>query len=400
MPSLLLMFWLALPAMLMLTLVKGWVDFHTPGMLKGRWDPLVDPLFGDLTELQPVYRMLHTAAFSAGHVAYPPLGAVLYALLYATRYPVGFYLATATAWLVPAVGGVRRELIAQGIDRVTATLFPLTAVVLSFPIVGLLQRANIELFLWVFAALGTWAFLRGREHWAAVLWGLAGAIKLYPVLLLVLLLPRRRWSAFAEGVATFVGTTTLALWWLGPTMAVAWRGSIENVFYYQGARVSQWTLHEIMPNHSMFGLVKVAGLTAGLPVGRLMLPYYACGAVVMGGAFFARLWKMPVANQLLAVTAFMVMFPPVSYYYTLVNLYAPLLVLLFLAIRAQRAGVRIPGLRRTVLLFVPLFAPFTLLTFPRLFLYGGLVQAALLVALFGCALCFPFAADGVNRIDV
>ena len=48
---------------------------------------------------------------------------------------------------------------------------------------------------------------------------------------------------------------------------------------------------------------------------------------------------MPAANQLLALTAFMVAFPPISYFYTLVHLYAPLTVLVFLAVRAEKAGV-------------------------------------------------------------
>ena len=47
---------------------------------------------------------------------------------------------------------------------------------------------------------------------------------------------------------------------------------------------------------------------------------------------------MPVANQLLALTAFMVMLPPISYFYTLVHLYAPWVVLVFVAIRAGRRG--------------------------------------------------------------
>ena len=116
----------------------------------------------------------------------------------------------------------------------------------------------------------------------------------------------------------------------------------------------------------------------------------------MGAAFFGRLWKMPEANQLLAVTAFMAMFPPVSYFHTLVHLYAPLLVLLFVAIHADRAGVRVAGLQRTVLLFVPLLAPFTLFLFPRVFVFDGLVQAALLASLFGCAMRFPFAVGGAE----
>ena len=220
-------------------------------------------------------------------------------------------------------------------------------------------------------------------------------MKLYPVVLLILLLPRGRWRAFAVGVATFVGATVLSLWWLGPTMGVAWRGSMENVFGYQGMRAGEWSLRELVANHSVFTLAKMLAMMAGLSLAKLTLPYYGFGAVAMGWAFFGRLWRMPEANQLLAVTAFMVMFPPVSYFHTLVHLYAPLLVLLLVAIRAERAGVSVAGLRGTVMLFVPLFAAWTLFTFPRVFVFDGLVQAALLVALFGCALRFPFAEPEV-----
>ena len=152
-----------------------------------------------------------------------------------------------------------------------------------------------------------------------------------------------------------------------------------------------------MANHSVFGLAKFGAMISGVPLAKLTLPYYACGAVVMGAAFFGRLWKMPVANQLLAVTAFMVMFPPVSYFYALVHLYAPWVVLVFVAMDAERRGVRVPGLKLTMLLFVPLFATFMLFTFPRVYLFGGLVQAVLLVCLFLCAVRFPLGLDGKNE---
>jgi hypothetical protein len=42
------------------------------------------------------------------------------------------------------------------------------------------------------------------------------------------------------------------------------------------------------------------------------------------------------------------------------------------------------------LLFVPLFAAYTLFTFRRVLLFDGLVQAVLLLILFACALRFPF----------
>jgi len=198
------------------------------------------------------------------------------------------------------------------------------------------------------------------------------------------------------GVATFAGATVLALWWLGPTMGVARRGSLQNVFGYQGLRASEWSLRELAANHSAFTLAKLAAMMTGVPLAWLTLPYYACGAAVMGWAFFGRLWRMPMANQLLAVTAFMVMFPPVAYFHTLVHMYAPLVVLLFVAIRAERAGVQVRGLNLTVMLFVPLFAAFTLFKFPRVLLFDGLVQAALLVAIFGCAMRYPFAVPEVK----
>jgi hypothetical protein len=355
-------------------------------------NPLMGVRYDDLTQFLPIYRLLHTASFYSGHVAYPPLGAVVYAVVYGTGHPVGFYLWTAALWLTAGVWGVRRELMAAGIGGVVSTLFPLTVVLASFPLAGLLQRGNIELYLWIFAALGTWAYFRGYAAAAAVLWALAAAMKIYPVVFLLLLLPRRQWRAFGVGVATFVGATVASMAWMGPSIGVAWRGSLTNFLGFQSLAVTVWSLHELGANHSVFVVPKLVATMAGVPLSKVMLPYYACGAVVLVWAFFGRLWKMPVANQLLAVTVFMVLLPTISYFYTLVHLIAPLAVLVFVTLRAERAGVNIPGLRGTMMLFVPLFASFMLFTFPSVFVYGGMVQMVLLVLLFVCALQYPFAA--------
>jgi len=383
-----------------LTLIVGYAKYRL-GTRLYFCNPLTSDRYEDLTEFTELYQTVHTQAFFDGmdgsRVSYPPLGAVVYAVLYATRHPVGFYQTTAALWLAAGVWGVRRRLIALhvgigiGIGGWAATLFPLSLTLISFPILGLLQQGNIELYLWIFAALGTWAFLRGRDNAAAVLWALAAAMKLYPVVLLMLLLPRRKWRAFAVGVATFVGTTLASLAWLGPTIHTAWQGSLRNVFGYQGESFADWSLHEMTANHSVFNMAKLLGARAGLQPGRLPMIYYACGAVVIGVAFFGRLWKMPVANQLLAVSAFMLMLPPISYFYTLVNLYPPFIVLLLMTLRAERSRVKVTGLQGTLLLFVPLFTCFTLFTYPQVLLFGGLIHACLLIALFVCALLFPFA---------
>jgi Glycosyltransferase family 87 len=395
--GLLRMVWVWSAALFWLALAVGWVEYRLGAPL-WHYNPLGNPRHEDLLVFLPLYRLLHTAAFydgvSGARVAYPPLGAVLYAVIYGTGHPVGFYRGVAAFWLLAGAWGVQRKLHEYGFGWMTTTLFPVTLVVVSFPIVGLLQQGNIELFMWISAGVGTWLFLRGHDDAAAVLWGLAAAVKLYPVILLSLLLPRGRWRAFGVGVATFIGATVLSLAWLGPTIGVAWHGLMQSVFGYQGMRVSELTWHELAANHSVIGLVKFMATVTGISMATLTLPYYACGAVMMGLAFFGRLWKMPAANQLLAVTSFMVMFPPISYFYTLVHLYPPFLLLLFLGIRAEQEGLSVPGLRGTVMLFVPIFAPFTLFTYPQADLYGGLIQAFLLIMLFGCALEYPFAMRG------
>ncbi len=164
-----------------------------------------------------------------------------------------------------------------------------------------------------------------------------------------------------------------------------------NVFGYEGARTAEWTLRELVANHSLIEVAKMGAMILGYPMGKLTMPYFVFGAVVMGAAFFGKQWKMPVTNQVLGVSTFMVMFPPISYYHALVHMVAPLLLLGWIAICAQRARVQVKGLQGTMLLFVPLFAPFTLLTYPTVFVYCGLVQALVLAVLFLCALEYPFA---------
>ncbi|HKO20790.1 MAG TPA: hypothetical protein VJU82_18090 [Acidobacteriaceae bacterium] len=60
--------------------------------------------------------------------------------------------------------------------------------------------------------------------------------------------------------------------------------------------------------------------------------------------------------------------------------------------RAEREELNIKGLWWTTLLFLPLFSSFMLFTFPRVFLFGGLIQGLLLIVLFVCALQYRFEA--------
>jgi hypothetical protein len=397
-------FWIASLVGFALAFVIGWLKWRA-GESRYNWDPLSDPLFGDLMEYPGTYQLLHTAAFFfnvAGNpwpypmfsaVAYPPFAAVVMAPMYAFPIPELLYLIVSGAWLALLAGWIGRGLARAGIGLATAVLLPLSLLLISFPIERLLHQGNVEVVLWMLTAFGALAFLRGRNDAAAVLWGLAAAMKLFPIVLLALLLPRGKWRAFALGLCTFVLATVLSLWWLGPSIGIAWRGSLQNVFGYQGIRMGEFSLRELVANHSLIDLAKLLAMIAHYPLGKLTPPYFALGTVVLAAAFFGKLWKMPVANQFLGISTFMVMFPPISYYHALVHMIAPLLLLGWIAIRAQQAGVRVAGLGATILLFVPLFVPFTVLTFPHAFLYCGMLQSLVLLALFVRALEYPFAVE-------
>lgn len=400
-PPELRVFWATLVVAFALAAVVSWVKWRT-GQSVTNWDPLSDPPFGDLREYPGTYTLLHTRAFFFNvpdtpwayplysPVAYPPFAAAIMAPIYLSGQPELVFLLMSGAWLLAMLGLVRIWMQRGGISAWTATLFPVTVAALSFPIARLLHQGNIELVVWIFTATGVWAWVREKNDLAALLWGCAAAMKLFPFALLALLLPRRKWRAFGLGVLSFIVATIWSLWWLGPTLADASYGSMRNVFGYQGTRLTEWTLNELVANHSLINLAKILAAVMHLPVAKLAMPYYAGGATILIIALFGKPWKLPLANQLLAVSAFMVMFPPMSYYHALVHMYAPLALLGCIAIRAAKAGVQVPGLQKTMLLFLPLFMPFPLLMYPQVFVFCGVVQSLALLMLFLCAFHYRF----------
>ena len=399
-PRVLRQFWAASAVVFGLMFAVGYLRYRA-GAPRPHYNPIGTVHFSDLMEYVPTFRLLHTAAFFhnavTNPVAYPPFGAVFYWLLYATGHPVATYLLCAAVWLCVLTVGAGRWLRGEGVRPTVAYLFPGTVLAMAFPVLGMLCYGNIELFLWVFAATGVWALVHGRPALAALLWGCAAAMKLYPLIFLVLLVPRRQWRALACGVATFAGVTLASLWALGPTVVVALRGSVRNVFGYQGVRQEEWSLHELATNHSAFTWVKLVLRIADRPFAGAMLPYYCCGAALFVLMFAVRARRLPLANQLLCVTAFMLLFPPISYFHTLVHLFAPLVLLAGVALDAERGGRRVDGLHGAIALAVPLFGSFMLLTERRLFLFGGLLQGVLLLMLLYAAVRFPFAVADACR---
>jgi hypothetical protein len=254
--------------------------------------------------------------------------------------------------------------------------------------VFLLQRGNTEIFVWIAVTLGLWSFYRGHYAWAAVCFGLATALKLYPFIFFGLFLPRRRYREIVLGVFVTVAVTIIGLRALSPHIAYAFHwdmGQLQAFGKYYAA--SPWDLGY---DHSFFGLVKFVTLPWHPDLTPLVRPYTRLIAVSCLALYFGRIWKLPLANQILILSVLSVSIPPVSYDYTLVSLYAPIAILCILALR-------LPDDKQRIL--IPYFMLYAAILTPQSYIifhdarFGAQLRAICLLALLILALRKPLPAQ-------
>ena len=396
-PGVLRWFWALSVTAFLAAPVVAFLEYRA-GMTREYWDPLQHPIFADLLEYVPTFRLLHSAAFfndpNVSAFAYPPFSAVLFELMYSSGHPVALFVLVSAIAFVLMFLWVRSALMYEGIGSLPATALPITLAIVSFPLARLLPQGNIEMVLWILVLAGIALYRRGQVDAAAVCWGLAAATKLYPLAMLLLFVRGWRWRAMFVGMVTFVASTWLSLMYIGPTLRVAFAGSLRNVLGYQDLRVGQWNMNIVATNHSLFTLVKAIAAIVDVPFQKLTLPYYLVAVAGLTALYVWRVRRMPFPNQVLTVSLYMVMVPTVSYFHTLVHLYAAWFFLAVLAIRADRKGVRVPGLSMAIMLCLPLFVPYTLYSFRKFMLFPGLIEAIVLVFLLLYSLQYRFEMPG------
>lgn len=175
----------------------------------------------------------------------PPFIVALWPLALAS-YPVAWW--TALLGSLVLIAGiafqVARRLFSSSIERYTWLAVSLG----SFPTLvnGLLN--HIEPFVWVFMAWG-WARLRrGDERTAGVFWGLAGALKLFPLAFIPMLLVAgyRRACVWAAGAAMTAIAGSMAI--LGPESFVVYAREVlpqASQFRFSFSNVSAASLFSL-----------------------------------------------------------------------------------------------------------------------------------------------------------
>jgi len=344
------------------------------------------PNFEDILVYKGRFTVYHSLKFFTSRAfsgfAYPAGAAPIYEAFYKTSDPIQTYLFLASIATILALAATLFLLHRSGAIK----LFPIL-LLLSFPLVFLIQRANIEIALWIIIVLGLIAFRRNALILAAILFGIAASIKLYPIFLLGLFLKRKQdLLAFAAGLITAILSMAAAISYAGPTFAIAAKGFFTGIDRFQDHYVDKVSQVEVLFDHSLFSPIKYwCFLNHTSPAPFTQTYYLLAGAFAL--LLFLRIRTLPPLNRIVFLVAAMVCLPPVSFNYTLVHLYAPLLLLLCaLATQRQRPPASAAlALALLLLLTLPLVSLNVLHALPT-----GPLQSIILLALLITAALSPW----------
>ena len=301
---------------------------------------------------------------------YPAPIAPIFALLFKLHHPLAAYWTLCVVGLTVWSIWLTRLLISAGVHISQAAAFVLVTLTASWPIVLLLNTANIEGLLAIVLAAGVYAVLRDRCWLGATLIGIATAMKLFPFILLALLLLKRRYREFVWGLVVAAITTLASLALLGPTIAAAQRHIADGFRFINEAFILSTQRDALNYSHSLFSLLKFAvaviARLLGQPANHTLLSvslgvYMVATAVAGLALYFGVIRKLPILNQLLALTICAVLLPPLSADYTLLELFLPFgLVCLYAA--ETRTAPETPDLAPIFGCFAVLFGWETFLT--------------------------------------
>ena len=343
---------------------------------------------------------------------YPAPTALAFAAYYALPRPLLAYANTCIVAALIGAGYLLRALIRRGISMDSAASFVLILIFTCWPLGYMFNRANIEGLVAIIVGLGLLCLLYERWWIGSTLLALAASMKIFPAVLLALLLARKRYKEFAWSCAAMVAITVLSLAVLGPTRQAAQDHIADGLQYFHYNWASNLLLTEVGFDHSPFTLLKVPytlhhawrynllrdplpnGVYPYLMVGtgpgldHLLSDYVVFSAVFGLVLYFVWIRKLPFLNQMLALSICAVSLPPVSFDYTLVHLLVPFALLCVYAADASRQRLTVSGLKSCFICFALVFTTGAFLTYR--FRWAGQFRAVALLALLYLVLRYGF----------
>ena len=179
-------------------------------------------IFGDFRSYIGKFARFHSRAFFTGPILTYPAptaslfkiflpGAYIHATLPTLRY---ITVILVVSWIMLAA--FHRALVHRGLEPRSAALFCAGLYLTSYPLWFEIHQGNIEFAVWVVLALGVWAHCRCRSYRAAICFGIAGALKLFPFLFVGLLIARKQYKQIVVVLLVATVCTLAGLWLLCP----------------------------------------------------------------------------------------------------------------------------------------------------------------------------------------
>jgi hypothetical protein len=300
---------------------------------------LLDEHFGDLLALRPRFSEIHTMAFFTDRRSYPFMYPAPVALLYSFFFLFGghalaVYLTLGLGAAAFATYLLFRALHRRGLSSLSAFMLSAFLLMSSYPLMFTLKQANQELIIWIFMMSGLYAIFHRRDNLAGACFGVAIAAKIFPFIYLGLFLARRRIQPILIAACTAVVVTLASLFLIYPNLVVAWRLNNKGLAQFRPLVILR-NYPQRNFDHSLFGLIKAAlhPLPPTQTLAHILTAYLAMMAVLGLILYVVRIRKLPLINQVLALTIASIWFTPTSFDYTLLHLYVPWALLAFFALQ-------------------------------------------------------------------
>jgi len=379
--------------------------------------------FSDLTDYIERFERFQQPAFYAERgfhsadlpFAYGPPMAVLFWFWFSVfKHPVAAFIVLAfivaaalTALVLTFI--FWRCLLRRNISVPVAVAFAITTVLTSYPLMIVLDRANAELFVWIASSAALIAMVRRRWWLAATFVAFATSLKYFPLVLFALLIARKKWRELAWGILLTIGLSLTCLWIMGPTFGMAASSFVGNF-----RRMNDFNLFvdrplEVGLQHSLFSVIRqlMFALTPwtnsasnpdlswvqARPLDNVYFYYQIVVAIAAIVLYFLVIRKLPILNQMIALTVCCVLLPGWSGDYTLLHLYVPWgLLALWIIDHPEQTKLR--------LLWCLL--PFAVIFTPQPYLivgirgFSGQLKAMALLTLLIAALCVPLREEALD----
>lgn len=204
---------------------------------------------------------------------------------------------------------------------------------LSFPVLFVLNRGNIEMLLFLLMALFIGCYKKGKFYQAGFFLACAIDFKIYPIVFLALFLADRRFKAF---FATILFTIVILITGFYIT------GGDKNLLlvgfnsYFGG----QFTTNLLQFSHSLWNIVRLpvflllsnevspSEWTIFFTFSERISFYYVLWAAVLGGIIFLRItfFKTPLWQKVFLLALAQTSFPLIAPDYSLLILFLPILL--------------------------------------------------------------------------